>query len=79
MFAIVKVQFYTDRQKSLPLRSVAQAFFMSVTKLLYIAGSTIRAYVVMAYASLSVLSFDSGSSGYPLFLCPHNVINNAEL
>lgn len=58
MFATFKAKFYTDRQKSLPLHCVARAFFMHVTYLLYMAGSTVRAYIVMVYASLSVLSFE---------------------
>lgn len=60
MFATLKVLKYTDRQKCLPLHCVAWAFFMSVTYLLYMAGSTIRAYIVMVYASLSVWTFSSG-------------------
>lgn len=60
MFATLKVLKYTDRQKCLPLHCVARAFFMPVTYLLYMAGSTIRAYIVMVYASLSVWTFSSG-------------------
>lgn len=71
MFATFKANFHTKRQKSLPLHCVARAFFMSVTYLLYMAGSTIRAYIVMVYASLLVLSFEQRCGGYPPLLYPH--------
>jgi hypothetical protein len=44
---------------------------MPVTYLLYMAGSTIRAYVVMAYASLLCKDFEQRCGGYPPFLYPH--------
>lgn len=72
MFATLKVLiYYTDRQKSLPLHCVARAFFMNVTYLLYMAGSTIRAYIVMVYASLSVKDFKQRFIVDTRYFCIH--------
>lgn len=74
MFAALKVLKILRRQKSLPLHCVAWAFFMSITYLLYMAGSTIRAYIVMVYASLLSKDFKQRFSGYPPFLYPHKCL-----
>lgn len=71
MFATLKVNLYTIGRRVCLCIALHGHFFMHVTYLLYMAGSTIRAYIVMVYASLLCKDFKQRFLVDTRYFCIH--------